>query len=179
MLDADSGAQLASLEVEGLRISQQFFRQALPAEISAPMINCHAQGMHYGSHYDAPSFTSPSGQRIRADLSATIFLTPPEQYEGGELAILSEGQSQEFKLAAGQMVVYPASPLHEVRPLRSGTRHAIVFWVQSMIQDKESRELFYRLDDAIERVSRHVPESDELRDLLGVFSGFGRLWLRP
>ena len=178
-LDERGSAQLATLVVDALSRSQPFFRQALPSEISAPMINCHAPGMHYGPHYDAPVFMSPAGQRIRADLSATLFVTPPDQYEGGELTILRDGQAQEIKLAAGQLVVYPASLLHEVRPVRSGTRHAIVFWVQSMIQDKESRELFYRLDDVVERISRRIPEGDEVRDLVGVFSGLGRLWLKP
>lgn len=172
-------AELSALVVNALRRNMDVFRMALPAEISTPMINFYDKGMTYGAHYDAPLFSAPGGNRMRADLSATVFLTNPADYTGGELVMLNDGQERAIKLAAGHIVVYPAALLHEVRPVLSGSRHAVVFWIQSMIQDQERRELFYRLDRAIEQVARKLPDSDEVRDLSGVFSGLGRVWLEP
>lgn len=175
---ADTG-ELTGLVVNALRSHMGFFRAALPAEISQPMINCYRPGMAYGPHFDSPSFVAPGGARVRADLSATLFLTPPGQYEGGELVIWQDGASEAVKGEAGQLVVYPASQLHEVTEVRSGTRHAVVFWIQSMIRRDDERLLFYRLDKAIEDVSRELPNSQAVRDLTGVFSGLGRLWMEP
>ena len=181
---AQTAAALAAIIIGALQRNMDFFRMALPAELSVPMFNCYRPGMCYGAHYDAPTFQAGDGRRMRADLSATLFLSTPESYDGGELVMMEGGHGcavneREFKLPAGHIIVYPAALLHQVREVRSGERHAAVFWIQSMIRSLEERELFYRLDRAVQDVSAKLPGSAEVRDLTGVFTGLGRLWLNP
>lgn len=167
--------QLAGMVIGAIRRNNRFYRVALPLEISMPMINRYAPGMCYGPHYDAPVFYSPDGRQVRGDLSVTLFVNQPDEYEGGELHDTKSGQR--IKLAAGSLVVYPTGGLHEVTPVTKGARHAVIFWVQSMVRDHEQRALLTQLDKCVEEVSARLPESEEVRALTGVFSNLGRMWI--
>jgi len=169
------GQQLSGMVIGALQRSNRFYRIALPLEISTPMINRYAPGMCYGPHYDSPVFHAPNGSQVRGDLSVTLFISPPEEYDGGELHDSMSGKR--IKLEAGSLVVYPTGGLHEVTEVTRGARHAIIFWVQSMVRDHEQRSLLTSLDECVERVSARLPANDEVRQLTGVFANLGRMWI--
>ncbi len=172
----EQAQQLATLVISAIRRSGRFYRVALPLEISMPMVNRYAPGMCYGPHYDSPVFNSPDGRQVRGDLSVTLFISRPDEYEGGELHDSKSGQR--IKLAAGSLVVYPTGGLHEVTPVTQGARHAVIFWVQSMVRDHEQRALLTALDKCVEDVSARMPPgSEEVRQLTGVFANLGRMWI--
>jgi PKHD-type hydroxylase len=167
--------QLAGLVIAALRRNNRFYRVALPLEISAPMINRYVPGMCYGPHYDSPVFYGPDGRQVRGDLSVTLFLSRLDEYDGGELHDSKSGQR--IRLEAGNLVVYPSGGLHEVTPVTRGVRHAVIFWVQSMVRDHEQRALLTALDECVESVSSRLPAGDEVRKLMGVFTNLGRMWI--
>jgi PKHD-type hydroxylase len=171
----EAGQQLCGMVIAALQRSNRFYRAALPLEISAPMINRYAPGMCYGPHYDSPVFHAPNGSQVRGDLSVTLFISNPADYDGGELHDSMSGKR--VKLDAGSLVVYPSGGLHEVTPVTRGARHAIIFWVQSMVRDHEQRALLASLDECVEKVSSRLPASDEVRQLTGVFANLGRMWI--
>jgi PKHD-type hydroxylase len=171
----ETAQQLAAMVIAALRRNNRFYRVALPLEISAPMINRYAPGMCYGPHFDAPVFYSPDGRQVRGDLSVTLFISRKDEYEGGELHDNKSGQR--IRLDAGSLVVYPSGGLHEVTPVTQGARHAIIFWVQSMVRDHEQRALLTHLDQCVENVSARLPASEEVRELTGVFANLGRMWI--
>jgi PKHD-type hydroxylase len=171
----EAGQQLCGMVIAALQRSNRFYRAALPLEISTPMINRYAPGMCYGPHYDSPVFHAPNGSQVRGDLSVTLFISNPADYDGGELHDSMSGKR--VKLDAGSLVVYPSGGLHEVTPVTRGARHAIIFWVQSMVRDHEQRALLASLDECVEKVSSRLPASDEVRQLTGVFANLGRMWI--
>ena len=130
--------------------------------------------MHYGNHIDDPIMGE--GQRYRSDIAITIFLSDPAAYEGGELAIRSSFGTQSVKLPAGDAVMYPASSVHEVRPVTSGERLVAVTWVQSLVRDARQRELLFELHQARERMLRESPESEVTRRLEVVYANLVRMW---
>jgi len=135
---------LAALERNTLFISA-----ALPQRVYPPLFNRYGPGMHFGAHVDGAVRLLPgSGEKLRTDLSATLFLEDPQAYDGGELQIEDSYGLQRVKLAAGDMVLYPASSLHRVTPVTRGTRLACFFWVQSMVRDPARRELLWDLESA-------------------------------
>jgi PKHD-type hydroxylase len=154
-----------------------FFRAALPKLISQPAINRYASGMRYGFHYDLPLQYTAEGVRVRADLSATLFLSAPEDYDGGELQIAHDGEMRAFKEKAGDLVMYPSGALHRVNPVTRGERYAVIFWLQSMIRDPQHRSLLFACDELVERIAHKMPDSEEVRDLTGLFVNLGHLWL--
>jgi len=174
-LSPELGQQLSGMVIGALQRSNRFYRSALPLEVSAPMINRYAPGMSYGPHYDSPVFHAPNGSQVRGDLSVTLFITPSAEYDGGELHDSMSGRR--VKLEPGSLVVYPSGGLHEVTPVTRGARHAIVFWVQSMVRDHEQRALLTALDECVEKVSMKLPASEEVRQLTGVFANLGRMWI--
>lgn len=176
-LDASQAQGLAQTIITALTRHPLFFRAALPRFISQPAINRYASGMSYGFHYDLPLQSSVEGIRVRADLSATLFLSSPEEYEGGELQITQDGSTQAFKERPGALVLYPCGVLHQVNPVVEGERYAVIFWVQSMIRDHQQRSLLFACDELVERVSAKLPASEEVRDLTGLFVNLGRMWL--
>jgi hypothetical protein len=123
-----------------------------------------------------PFMPTPDGPRIRGDLSATLFLSDPADYEGGELCFTRVGTEERIKLNAGDLFLYPASTLHHVAPVTRGERLAVVFWVQSMIRDHEKREMVVGLDGLVGRVAERLPGSTEVRDLAGVVGNLTRMW---
>lgn len=146
--------------VMGKLVKHQIFQSAaLPAKIAAPFYARYSEGMRYGNHIDDP-IMGPTGQRYRTDLSVTIFLNSPDEYEGGELVIESTYGEQTIKLKAGDIVLYPSSSTHRVNEVTNGERIVAVTWCQSVIRDAAQRELLYNLslarNDLIDKDSRDM-----------------------
>jgi PKHD-type hydroxylase len=155
---------------------RDFSRMALPLEISVPMVNRYGVGMTYGPHYDKPFMPTPDGPRIRGDLSATLFLSDPADYDGGELCFARIGAEERIKLNAGDLFLYPASTLHSVAPVTRGERLAAVFWIQSMIREHDKREMVVALDGLVAKIDERMPGSTEVRDLAGIVGNLTRMW---
>lgn len=154
-----------------------FLSAALPKQIFPPLFNRYSGGQRFGTHVDnAIRHHQQSGQRIRTDLSATVFLSAPEEYDGGELMIEDTYGVHRVKLPAGHMVLYPASSLHHVVPVTRGTRLASFFWIQSMVRDDGERALLFDLDSAIQRVAAAGPDQPVLVQLTGVYHNLLRRW---
>jgi len=156
-----------------------FISAALPEKIYPPKFNRYAGGDHYGAHVDSAVMRiTRAGVTLRADLSATLFLSEPEEYEGGVLTIEGAYGAQEIKLSAGDLVLYPAGSLHQVSPVTAGARTAAFFWVQSMVADLTQRGLLYDLDQAIQalRARQGAAGGDEILRLTGVYNNLLRLW---
>jgi PKHD-type hydroxylase len=176
-LDQGRAQILHQTVIAALQRHPLFFRVALPKFISELAVNRYASGMSYGCHYDLPLQNTAAGERVRADLSATLFLSAPEEYDGGELQIVQEQSTQLFKGKAGDMMLYPSGLLHQVTPVTRGERYAVIFWIQSLIRDHQQRSLLYACDDLVERLSRKLPDGEEVRDLTGLFVNLGRMWI--
>ena len=129
-----------------------FFSAALPLKYLPPRFNRYSGGGAYGYHVDGAVMNLANGEQLRSDISCTLFLSAPEEYEGGELIIGDTYGEHEVKLPAGDLVVYPSSSLHQVRPVTRGARVASFFWVQSMIRDDVQRRLLWEMDGSIERL---------------------------
>jgi PKHD-type hydroxylase len=167
---------LAEIVFGALRRHPEFGRKVLPLELSAPMINRYAPGMSYGGHFDRAFMATSDGRQIRTDLSGTLFLSPPQDYDGGELCISRSGRDDAIKLAAGDLFLYPSCALHSVSPVTRGERHAVVFWVQSMIRDHEQRGLVADLDAVIGSLVKSRPGCNEVRDLSAIVNSLTRIW---
>lgn len=155
----------------------QFISAALPNKIYPPRFNRYKKGETYGVHVDSAVMLIPNTNiSIRSDLSATLFLCEPDEYEGGELSIELEFGTQQVKLAAGDMVLYPSSSLHQVEPIIKGTRTCAFFWVQSMVQSQAQLSLLYDLDRSIQRLTQQKADHEELTKLSGVYHNLLRQW---
>ena len=166
---------LASLERNPL-----FLSAALPARIYPPMFNRYEDAETFGAHVDGGVRLLPgTGMQIRTDLAATLFLAEPETYDGGELAVHDTYGGHRVKLAAGDMVLYPATSVHEVTPVTRGTRIASFFWVQSLVRDDAQRALLFDLDMAIVRLTRDAPGHASLVGLTGTYHNLLRMWATP
>lgn len=154
-----------------------FISAALPLRVFPPMFNSYAGGQTFGAHVDTAirQFAS-TGQRIRTDLSATLFLTEPEDYDGGELDIQDTYGTHSIKLGAGSIVLYPASSLHAVRPVTRGARVSSFFWLQSMIRDDAQRAMLFDLDTAIQKLAADQPNHPSSLPLTGVYHNLLRQW---
>ena len=153
-----------------------FLSAALPLRVYPPMFNCYREGQAFGSHVDN-AIRQVGGTRIRTDLSATLFLTPPEDYEGGELIVEDTYGEQRVKLPAGDAVIYPATSLHRVAPITRGSRLASFFWVQSMVRDDGQRGLLFDLDMAINRARGDLPAGHAApTELTAVYHNLLRRW---
>jgi len=178
--DSDVARKLGNTIISALTANPRFLSAAIPLHIFPPLFNRYAasDGHHFGVHVDnAVRGDRLTGLRIRTDLSITLFLSEPEEYDGGELIIEDTYGSHEIKLPAGDLVLYPASSLHLVTPVTRGTRLASFFWLQSMIRDVNARSLIYDLDTAIqalvERLGRDDPETVKLT---GIYHNLIRAW---
>src|SRR5271167_3918840 len=142
--------KLGEMVLAGLARSPLFMSAALPLRVFPPMFNSYSGGQTFGTHVDtAIRQVATTGQRIRTDLSATLFLTSPEEYGGGELVVEDSYGTHSVKLPVGHMVLYPATSLHRVTPVTRGARVSSFFWIQSMVRDDADRTLLYDLDTAI------------------------------
>jgi PKHD-type hydroxylase len=136
--------------LQALSRNPLFFSAALPKKIYPPLFNQYREGMDFGAHIDNAVRTHAlTGNHVRTDISSTLFISPPESYEGGELVIEDTYGVQSVKLPAGDMVLYPGTSLHHVRPVSKGARIACFFWTQSMIRDDGQRTLLFDMDAAI------------------------------
>jgi len=154
-----------------------FISAVLPNRVYPPMFNRYQGGMHFGSHVDGSVRLVPgSGAKFRTDISATLFLAPPESYDGGELLIEDTYGTQSVKLAAGDMVIYPASSRHRVTPVTRGARLACFFWVQSMVRDDGQRMLLFDLDNAIQRLTATGADESARLHLTGCYHNLLRMW---
>jgi PKHD-type hydroxylase len=169
--------ELGEVVLGGLARSPLFMSAALPLRVFPPMFNRYAGGGQFGTHVDtAIRQLVTTGQRIRTDVSATLFLTPPEQYDGGELIVEDTYGTHSVKLPAGHMVLYPATSLHRVEPVTRGARVSSFFWVQSMIRTDADRVMLLELDTAIQRLAVEVPGSPVGVQLTGIYHNFLRRW---
>ncbi len=155
-----------------------FISAALPSRIYPPKFNRYSDGGTYGAHVDSAVMQVPGTSiSVRSDLSATLFLAEPEEYEGGELQIEGPFGIQSAKLAAGDMVLYPSSSLHQVTPVTAGARVASFMWIQSMVQSDSARTLLFDLDQAIQGLTAAVaPDDPRLLKLTAVYHNLLRQW---
>lgn len=169
--------KMRELVLAALARSPLFMSAALPLRVFPPMFNRYAGGGHFGTHVDtAIRANATTGQRIRTDISATLFLSTPEEYEGGELRVEDTYGVHSVKLPAGHMVLYPAMSLHRVDPVTRGARVSSFFWIQSMIRSDGDRTLLYDLDTAIQRLATDVPGHAVGVQLTGVYHNLLRRW---
>ncbi|MCB1705041.1 MAG: Fe2+-dependent dioxygenase [Halioglobus sp.] len=181
-LDPDSTAMAAirSVVLRRLQASVLFQSAALPRHIFPPLVNCHRDGGEYGLHTDSAVMTLGDGTPMRSDLSATVFLTAPQDYSGGDLVIESSFGAQSIKLEAGDMVLYPSSSLHCVNPVVSGSRIAACFWVQSLLADAQQREQLFELDQAIQSLTQERGlQCPQVQRLTAVYHNLVRMWAAP
>jgi PKHD-type hydroxylase len=178
--DSEIARNLGSRIFSALTSNPRFLAAAIPLHIFPPLFNRYtaSDGHHFGIHVDnAVRGDRLTGLRIRTDLSVTLFLSEPEEYDGGELAIEETYGSHEVKLPAGDLVLYPASSLHLVTPVTRGARVASFFWLQSMIRDTQARSLIFDLDNSIQslvgRLGRDDPETIKLS---GIYHNLIRQW---
>lgn len=163
---------MAALEKNGV-----FFSGALPLKVYPPLFNRYEAGMNFAPHIDnAVRFVPGAPVRVRTDLSATLFLTDPADYDGGELVVLDTYGEHRVKLAAGDMVLYPASSRHHVTPVARGSRVSSFFWIQSMVRDEAARGLLYDLDFSIQGLRGKVGDCDETVALIGLYHNLIRRW---
>ncbi len=155
-----------------------FISASLAEKIWPPIFNLYQDGGHYGTHSDAALMRLPeANMTIRSDLSATIFLSDPDEYDGGELVIEQQYGAQPVKLAAGDMVLYPSSSLHQVMPVTRGQRICAITWMQSAVADASARELLFDLDQSIQSLTPDRPHDDpEIDRLIHVYHNLLRRW---
>ena len=169
--------QLGASVASALQAHPIFLSATLPRTLLPPMFNCHTLGAQYGQHIDAAlQFDPLSMQRVRTDVSVTVFLSEPEEYEGGELVIDDTYGAHEVKLPAGDAIIYPASSLHRVAPVTHGTRLACFSWVQSMVADSWQRKMLFELDMTIQKLRQQHGDSAEIVALSGHYHNLLRLW---
>jgi PKHD-type hydroxylase len=168
---------LGEMIVGALQRNPLFISAALPLRIFPPLFNQYVGGHSFGSHVDNAIRQVPqTSYRIRTDLSATLFFSQPDEYDGGELVIEDVYGVHAVKLPAGHMVLYPATSLHHVRPITRGTRLASFFWIQSMVRDDAERTLLFDLDSAIQNVSADHPDHPAAVQLTNVYHNLLRRW---
>jgi len=167
--------QLNNLVMGSLVQHDEFKAAVIPLRVAAPYYARYTKGMTYGDHVDDP-IMGAAGQQYRSDVSTTVFLNEPDQYEGGELVITTSFGEQKIKLSAGSAVVYPSSSLHHVAEVTKGTRLVAVTWIQSMIRDPAKRELLYQLNQARESLLENRPDDVETKQIDISYVNLFRMW---
>jgi len=169
--------ELGEVILRKLAHSPLFTSAALPLKVFPPLFNRYEGGGSFGTHIDtAVRYTRIAPHRVRTDVSATLFLSDPGDYDGGELTVEDTYGTQSIKLPAGHMILYPASSLHQVTPVTRGARIGAFFWVQSMVRDDSRRTLLFEMDRAIQRLNADVPDHPSLVQLTGVYHNLLRGW---
>lgn len=172
--DTPLARQLGARVLDALNRSPLFISAALPQKVFPPLFNRYGGGQHFGVHVDnAIRIIGATGERVRTDLSATLFLAEPSDYDGGELVVETKFGVQTVKLPAGHMILYPASSLHRVEPVTRGERVASFFWIQSMVRDDDARTLLFDLDQAIQQLD---PTHPAAVSLTGIYHNMLRRW---
>lgn len=169
--------QCQRLIVGALERHPRFISAALPNLIYPPMFNRYGEGMSFGAHVDGSVRIHPhNGRKLRTDVSATLFLSDAASYEGGELQIEDTYGTHSVKLDAGDMVLYPATSLHQVTPVTRGVRVASFFWVQSLVRDDAQRNMLFDMDNAIQRLNQTDADALARRTLVGCYHNLLRQW---
>lgn len=169
--------EISQAMLERLWNNPLFMSAALPNKVFPPLFNCYRSGDDFGYHIDnAVRQVKGSVERVRTDLSSTLFFSDPDEYDGGELTIQDTYGVQKLKLPAGDLVLYPASSLHKVAPVTRGSRFASFFWTQSLVREDSQRSLLFEMDNAIQQLSRDVPEHPSLIQLTGTYHNLLRRW---
>lgn len=169
--------RLGELVLQALTANPAFMSATLPLRVLPPRFNRYAGGGTYGFHVDGAVMNVPGAvQRIRTDISSTLFFSDPDEYEGGELVIQDTYGEQRIKLPAGHLVVYPGTSLHQVTPVTRGERLAAFFWTQSLVRDDAQRSLLYAMDQAIQSLTAKGGNDDEVAQLIGVYHNLLRQW---
>ncbi|MGQ2990724.1 MAG: Fe2+-dependent dioxygenase [Brevundimonas sp.] len=176
--DSAEAKEVSAIVVQALNANPMFVAAALPHTIFPPLFNRYEGGGEFGTHVDnAIRQQRGGGLRIRSDLSATLFLSEPEDYDGGELIVEEMYGPQSVKLPAGDMVLYPSKSLHRVTPVTRGARVSSFMWLQSLIRDDGDREMLFRMDVAIQRVALEKGLKDQaVIELTGVYHNLLRRW---
>ena len=170
-------AELRQHILSSLGSTPQLISAALPLKIFPPKFNCYQGGGHYGLHTDSAMMTLPNGEYLRSDISATLFLSNPESYDGGELSIETQYGAQHVKLNAGDLVLYPSTSLHQVQAVTRGERVAVFFWIQSMVRNALQREQLFELDQSIQQLRVTLGADDnEVRRLSALYHNLLRDW---
>ena len=175
--DDPAARQVGDQILAALQRNALFISAALPLRVFPPLFNCYRGGQSFGNHVDNAIRQVPgTNVRVRTDLSATLFLAEPDEYDGGELLVEDTYGVHSVKLPAGHMVLYPASSLHNVQPVTRGARIASFFWIQSMIRDDGERTLLFDLDTAIQRLTVDLPDHPAAIQLTAVYHNLLRRW---
>ena len=176
--DCVEAREISAVVMQALNANPMFVAAALPHTIFPPLFNRYEGGGEFGVHVDNAIRQQRGGPlRIRSDLSATLFLSEPEDYDGGELVVEEMYGPQSVKLPAGDMVLYPSKSLHRVTPVTRGARVSSFMWLQSLIRDDGDREMLFRMDVAIQRVALEKgPKDQAVIELTGVYHNLLRRW---
>ncbi len=176
-LDSPVARQLGELILERLGQCPLFIAAALPLRVLPPRFNRYEGGGAYGNHIDNALFRVPgAGNYVRSDISCTLFLNDPEDYEGGELVIEDSYGDHRVKLPAGDMVIYPGTSHHRVTPVTQGARIASFFWTQSLVPSEIQRRTLFELDTAIQQLTADHPDHGSIAQLTGVYHNLLRQW---
>ena len=169
--------ELGQMVLAALQKSPLFVTAALPLQVFPPLFNRYQGGQSFGTHVDNAIRQVPgTPHRIRTDLSATLFFSSPDEYDGGELVVEDTYGVHSVKLPAGHLVLYPASSLHHVTPVTRGARIASFFWIQSMIREDAARAMLFDLDSCIQGLSREQPDHPAAVQLTGIYHNLLRRW---
>ena len=168
--------QLGQLVLAALAGNPLYHAAALPLRTLSPRFNRYQGGGQYGFHVDGAVMALSGDAQLRSDVSCTLFLSGPDEYDGGELIVNDTYGEHEVKLPAGDLIVYPSSSLHRVTPVTRGARVASFFWVQSLIRDDSRRRLLFELDASIQRLTQTGADAASLLQLTGVYHNLLRQW---
>ena len=176
--DCDAAKQIRAMVLRGLDRHAIFFSAALPKRVFTPRINRYGGEVNtYGNHVDnAIRFAPDTGLRVRTDISCTVFLADPDEYDGGELVVQDTFGEQRVKLRAGDMVLYPGTSVHKVEPVTRGYRLACFFWIESMVRSDEQRRLLYELDMNLLQLRKEHGEGPSTTALTGTYHNLLRMW---
>ncbi len=174
---SEAAARAGAMVLQALETNPLFISAALPNRIYPPMFNRYGEGMAFGAHVDGGVRLDPrTGGKLRTDLSATLFLSGPEDYDGGDLEIADAYGVQAVKLNAGDLILYPATSLHQVTPITRGERLASFFWVQSLVREDSRRKILFDLDQAIQALNRTSADETARAGLVGCYHNLLREW---
>ena len=168
--------ELGRIVLAALAKNPLYHAATLPLRTLPPRFNRYEGGGEYGMHVDGSVMALPNGEQLRSDISCTLFLSGPDDYDGGELIVSDTYGEHEVKLPAGDAIIYPSSSLHRVQPVTRGARLAAFFWVQSLVRDDGRRRLLFELDASIQRLTATAADRDAVLQLTGVYHNLLRQW---
>ncbi|MFZ6800462.1 Fe2+-dependent dioxygenase [Undibacterium sp. Di24W] len=178
---AEVSIELGEIVLAAVKKHPLFFSASLPLRIVPPLFNAYAGGEYYGLHVDGsvrqlPNAGDSAGHQLRTDVSSTLFLCDPHEYDGGELEVVDTYGTHEVKLPAGDLILYPSTSLHQVRPVTRGVRVCSFFWTQSMIRDDARRRMLFEMDQNIQILRGLLGDSAEVLSLTGQYHNLVRMW---